>query len=64
MFNNRTAIFDFLASEETQQRFIEVAKNSLAEYQKTGSHITLEEFREWTKALKKDPKAPMPECHN
>jgi predicted transcriptional regulator len=59
----REAIQKYLASEEAQQRFIEVAKNSLAEYKKTGSHITLEEFSEWTKALKKNPKAPMPECH-
>jgi hypothetical protein len=53
----------YLASEETQQRFVEVAKNSLAESQKTGNHITLEEFSDWTKGLKKIPKAAMPNSH-
>ena len=59
----REAIQKYLATEEAQQRFIEVAKSSLADYQKTGSHITLEEFSAWTKALKINPKAAMPECH-
>jgi predicted transcriptional regulator len=59
----REAIQKYLATEETQQRFIEVAKNSLADYKKTGSHITLEEFSAWTKAIKTNPKTPMPECH-
>jgi predicted transcriptional regulator len=59
----REAIQKYLATEEAQQRFIEAAKNSLADYKKTGSHITLVEFSAWTKALKKNPKAAMPECH-
>jgi transcription elongation factor len=46
-----------------QQRFIAVAKESLRTYQQTGEHITLGEFSDWAKAIKTNPKAPMPACH-
>jgi hypothetical protein len=50
-------------ADRQRLKLLAVAKNSLVDYQKTGSHITLEEFSEWTKELKKNPKTPMPECH-
>lgn len=59
----REAIQAYLEQEEAQQRFIEVGKRSLAEYQRTGEHITLDEFEAWTDELKTNPKASMPLCH-
>jgi predicted transcriptional regulator len=62
-FIMREALHKYLEEEEAEQRFIAAAKASLKEYKKTGLHITLDEFGAWAKAIKKNPKAPMPACH-
>ncbi len=62
-FIMREALHKYLAEEEAEQRFIAVAQSSLKAYKKTGLHITLDEFGAWAKAIKKNPKAPMPACH-
>jgi len=59
----REAIQSYLEQEEAQQRFIAVAKQSLADYRTTGEHITLDELETWTDELKNNPKAPLPLCH-
>lgn len=59
----REAIQKYLEEEEAQQRFIAVAKQSLEEFKRNGEHITLDEFSEWVRAKKNNPKAPMPLCH-
>lgn len=59
----REAIRNYLNEEEAEQRFIAVAKQSLEEFKKNGDHITLDEFSEWVKAKKNNPKASMPICH-
>ena len=59
----REAIQVYLATEESNARFVAAAQDSLGQYEKTGKHISLDELRAWTKALKKNPKTPMPACH-
>ena len=59
----REAIQVYLEKEESHARFVAAAKDSLGQYEKTGKHISLDELRAWTKALKKNPKTPMPACH-
>jgi predicted transcriptional regulator len=62
-FLMREAIQVYLEKAEAEQRFIDAAKQSLSQYQATGSHITLNEFSTWVKAVKSNPKAAMPLCH-
>jgi predicted transcriptional regulator len=62
-FLMREAIQVYLEKAEAEQRFIDAAKQSLAHYQATSSHITLDEFSAWVKTVKEKPKAEMPECH-
>jgi predicted transcriptional regulator len=59
----KEAIQKYLEVEEAEQRFIQIGRESLANYRKTGLHITLDEFGEWVDALKKNPKATIPVCH-
>ena len=59
----REAIQKYLEAEESEQRFIAVAENSLAEYKLNGLHISLEELSEWATKLKTNPDEPMPVCH-
>lgn len=62
-FLMREAIQKYLEAEESEQRFINAAETSLADYKTNGLHITLEEFSEWASKLKTCPDAPMPICH-
>jgi hypothetical protein len=48
---------------EIQQRQIELALESLNHYETTGLHVTLDELKEWVKAIADNPKTPMPKCH-
>jgi hypothetical protein len=48
---------------DIEQRQIELALESLNHYQTTGLHVTLDELKEWVKAVAVDPKTPMPKCH-
>jgi predicted transcriptional regulator len=59
----KEAIQQYLEQEEAEQRFIQLAKQELESYRKTGEHITLDEFRAWVQDVKQAPNAPMPECH-
>jgi predicted transcriptional regulator len=59
----REAIQKYLEAEESEQRFIAAAENSLAEYKLNGLHVSLEELSEWATKLKTCPDAPMPVCH-
>jgi predicted transcriptional regulator len=59
----REAIQQYLDQEEAEQRFIQVAQESLAEFKKTGEHITLNEFSAWVQEVKQNSHTPMPVCH-
>jgi hypothetical protein len=48
---------------EIQQRQIELALESLNHYETTGLLVTLDELKEWVKAIAVNPKTPMPKCH-
>lgn len=43
--------------------FVQAALRSLEHYKRTGLHITQSELSAWVKAIRKDPKTPMPICH-
>jgi len=59
----KEAIQSYIAQEEAEQRFMDAAKAALADYQKNGQHITLEEFSAWAKEIRTNPLAQMPACH-
>lgn len=61
--SNLSKILQDEIQENAQERFIAIAKASLRDYQKTGLHITLDEFSAWSKAIKTNPITPMPACH-
>lgn len=48
---------------KSEQFFVQAALRSLAHYKRTGLHITQDEFSVWVKAIKQDPKTPVPVCH-
>ena len=59
----KEAIQTYLAREEAEQAEIQRAVRSLEHYKETGLHITLDEFSTWVKAIRINPKTPMPVCH-
>ena len=59
----KEAIQTYLAREEAEQVEIQRAARSLAHYKETGLHITQDEFSAWVKAIRINPKTPMPVCH-
>lgn len=62
-FLMKEAIQRYIEDEEAEQAAIEAAAASLAHYQKTGLHTTLDEVKDWAKAVRKDRNAKMPACH-
>lgn len=62
-FLMKVAIQRYVQEEEAEQAFIQAAAASLAHYNKTGLHTTLEEVKGWAKAVRKDRKAKLPTCH-
>ena len=48
---------------EAEQAAIQAAAASLAHYEKTGLHTTLDEVKVWAKAVRKNRSAKMPACH-
>jgi len=59
----REAINQYLIREEARASFIASAKASWEEYNRTGSHITLDEFDLWANTLEKNPNTLTPACH-
>jgi predicted transcriptional regulator len=62
-FIMKEAVQNYLEQEEAEQRFIAAAKASRSHYQKTGLHVTHEEFSSWVDQLQTNPKAAPPVCH-
>lgn len=60
----KEAIELYLESEEAEQKAIQEAAASLAHYQKTGLHITLDEMKQWANNLKTNRNAQLPACHS
>jgi predicted transcriptional regulator len=63
-FIMKEAVQNYLEQEEAEQRFIAAAKESRSHYQKTGLHVTHEEFSSWVDQLQINPKATPPLCHD
>jgi predicted transcriptional regulator len=59
----KEAIQAYLVREEAEQAEIQRAVKSLDHYKETGLHIKLDEFSTWVKAIRINPKTPMPVCH-
>ena len=62
-FLMKEAIARYIEDEEAEQAYIAAAAASLAHFQKTGLHTTLDEVKDWAKALRKNRRAKMPACH-
>ncbi len=62
-FLMKEAIQRYIEDEEAEQAAIQSAAASLMHYKKTGLHTTLDEVKDWAKAVRKDRKAKMPACH-
>jgi predicted transcriptional regulator len=62
-FLMKEAIARYIEDEEAEQAAIAAAVASLDHYQKTGLHSTLDEVKDWAKAMRKDRSAKMPACH-
>lgn len=60
----KEAIELYLESEEAEQKAIQEAAASLAHYQKTGLHITLDEMKQWANNLKTNRNSQLPACHS
>jgi predicted transcriptional regulator len=62
-FIMKEAVKNYLEQEEAEQRFVAAAKESRSHYQKTGLHVTHEEFSRWVDELQNNPKTAAPVCH-
>ena len=62
-FIMREAIQIYLEKAESEQLFVQAALVSREHLQKTGLHVTQNEFSAWVNAIQKKPKTPMPICH-
>lgn len=48
---------------EAQQVILQSIDESVAKFEATGLHVTLDEVKAWSKAIEIDPNAKLPECH-
>jgi predicted transcriptional regulator len=59
----KEAIQGYVDQAEVQQNFINAGIASYEEYQRTGLHITHEEFDTWLSTWGTDNEQPAPACH-
>ena len=57
------AIERYLRAEEAQQTLMKSVDDSVAHFEATCLHITLDEFMAWTKAVQSNRDASPPACH-
>lgn len=50
-------------TKEERRAWYQEALDSLEHYERTGLHITFEEYSAWVDRLDTDPDAPFPKCH-
>lgn len=60
----KEAIERYLKVEEAQQGILQSVDDSIAHFEATGLHITLDEVRAWSKELETNPDAQLPACHS
>jgi len=60
----KEAIDRYLEAEEAQQAALKSVDDSVAHFEATGLHITLNEFKTWAKDVKADRNAQLPACHS
>jgi predicted transcriptional regulator len=59
----KEAIERYLVIEEAQQTILKSVDDSIAHYEATGLHITLDEVKTWAREIKVNPNAQLPACH-
>jgi predicted transcriptional regulator len=59
----KEAIQAYLDKEEAERAVLARVDYSIDHYETTGLHVTLDEMRTWSKALRLDPNAHLPTCH-
>lgn len=52
-----------LRTKEERRAWYQEALDSLEHFERTGLHITFEEYSAWVDRLDTDPDAPFPKCH-
>jgi predicted transcriptional regulator len=57
------SIARYTEDKEAEQAVITAAAASLDHYQQTGLHSTLDELKDWAKAVRIDHSVKMPGCH-
>ena len=50
-------------TREERRAWYQEALDSLEHFERTGLHITFEEYSAWVDRLDTDPDAPFPKCH-
>ena len=60
----KEAIERYLKAEEAQQAALQSVDDSVAHFEATGLHITLNELKSWAKDVKKSRDAQLPACHS
>ncbi len=59
----RAALEQYIERQEAQRGFVEEAEASWEHYQRTGLHVTGDEFFEWLGRLGTEAETDFPECH-
>ncbi len=59
----KEAIERYLKAEEAQQAVLKSVDDSVAHFEATGLHITLNEVKTWANEVKLNRNAQLPECH-
>lgn len=54
---------EYLTREELRQDFADEAEKALADYKRTGLHVTLDEIDAWVKSLGTRKPKRFPKCH-
>lgn len=58
-----TALPQYAECKLGRTEFLQAAQISREHYNRTGLHITLDEFGTWVDAVQANPQAQMPQCH-
>jgi predicted transcriptional regulator len=59
----KEAIDRYLEAEEAQQVALNSVDESVAHFEATGLHVTLNELKTWAKDVKANRNAQLPACH-
>ena len=59
----QAAVLEQLQIQTDHTEFLHQIELTMADFERTGIHITLDELQTWVDASKANPQQPLPACH-